>query len=339
MKHKNLMFLALSCTLLVILGLGVSIIYSDYIYNPAKGLISINIAWQSGQLNPEWEPGMKNPTSPQDVVSFMQEIDSWANEANATVFYKTAFSAGCGYSDYSGWLLSTLGISKAEDETANNNGVYITESNSFRSSYVKDGILLPGVADLQISGTYHDVKLPPTLANCDYLYPLTMAATADGVYFTDTQEIDTLLKLFDDNGYEVLHIHRPLSFFDLVKRMLSDGMVTRAAACAMVGLLFCFIYGIVLLYRENLKSLRIRHIFGLSKKQILLGSVCIAVLIDAVAVGIISIVLFRGLAYMSRHDLNRLFCYIAVGITTLSIGTSLVCAASANKVLSNSSRR
>ena len=270
MKQRNLMVLTLSCALLIIIELGVSIIYSDYIYNPAKGLISINVGSQSYN-DPNWEPGMENPTSSQNAANLMQEIDDWANSAKAAVIHKNAFSAGCGYSDYSGWLLSALGVSKAKDETTGGKGVYTTEGNSFNDAYTNDNILFPGKADLRILGTFSDEGLPPALAGCDYFYPLTMSEVTDGVYLTDATEIDSLLKLFDDKGYEILHVQRPLSFFALVNRMLSDGFVTRAVACAMVGLFFCFIYSIVMLYRENLKSLRIRHIFGLSMKQITLG--------------------------------------------------------------------
>lgn len=134
MKQRNLMVLTLSCALLIIIELGVSIIYSDYIYNPAKGLISINVASQSYN-DPNWEPGMENPTSSQNAANLMQEIDDWANSAKAAVIHKNAFSAGCGYSDYSGWLLSALGVSKAKDETAGGKGVYTTEGNSFNDAY------------------------------------------------------------------------------------------------------------------------------------------------------------------------------------------------------------
>ena len=133
-------------------------------------------------------------------------------------------------------------------------------------------------------------------------------------------------------------MQRPLSFFALVNRMLSDGFVTRAVACAMVGLFFCFIYSTVMLYRENIKSLQIHRIFGLPKKQIVVGSIVIAVLVSTAAVGVFSIILFRGLSYMSKHDLNRLFCYITVGIAALSAGTSLVCAISTNRAVSRRKR-
>lgn len=337
MKQRNLMVLTLSCALLIIIELGVSIIYSDYIYNPAKGLISINVASQSYN-DPNWEPSMNNPYSSRLASDFMKSVDNWAKESRAAIIYKNAFSSGCGYSDYSGWLISSLGIPAAENKTAGGKEVYTTEGNSFNAAYVNDGILFPGKANLRISGTFNDESLPPVLAGYDYLYPLTMASTTDGVYLTDASEIDSLLKLFDDKGYEILHVQRPLSIFALAKRMLSDGHVTRAVACAMVGLFFCFIYSTVMLYRENIKSLQIHRIFGLSKKRIVLGSIVIAVLVSTAAVGVFSIILFSGLSYMSKHDLNRLFCYITVGIAALSAGTSLVCAISTNRAISRRKR-
>lgn len=335
MKKRNLTFFTLSCLLLTVIGLGVSIIYSDYIYTPARGLVSINV---TKQLSPSWEPSMNNPYSSRLASDFMKSVDNWAKESRAAIIYKNAFSSGCGYSDYSGWLISSLGIPAAENKTAGGKEVYTTEGNSFNAAYVNDGILFPGKANLRISGTFNDESLPPVLAGCDYLYPLTMASTTDGVYLTDASEIDSLLKLFDDKGYEILHVQRPLAIFALAKRMLSDGHVTRAVACAMVGLFFCFIYSTVMLYRENIKSLQIHRIFGLSKKQIVLGSIVIAVLVSTAAVGVFSIILFRGLSYMSKYDLNYLFCYITLGITALSAGTSLVCAISTNRAISRRKR-
>lgn len=335
MKKRNLTFFTLSCLLLTVIGLGVSIIYSDYIYTPARGLVSINV---TKQLSPSWEPSMNNPYSSRLASDFMKSVDNWAKESRAAIIYKNAFSSGCGYSDYSGWLISSLGIPAAENKTAGGKGVYTTEGNSFNAAYVNDGILFPGKANLRISGTFNDESLPPVLAGCDYLYPLTMASTTDGVYLTDASEIDSLLKLFDDKGYEILHVQRPLSIFALAKRMLSDGHVTRAVACAMVGLFFCFIYSTVMLYRENIKSLQIHRIFGLSKKRIVLGSIVIAVLVSTAAVGVFSIILLRGLSYMSKYDLNCLFCYITLGITALSAGTSLVCAISTNRAISRRKR-
>ena len=212
MKQRNLMVLTLSCALLIIIELGVSIIYSDYIYNPAKGLISINVASQSYN-DPNWEPSMNNPYSSRLASDFMKSVDNWAKESRAAIIYKNAFSSGCGYSDYSGWLISSLGIPAAENKTAGGKEVYTTEGNSFNAAYVNDGILFPGKANLRISGTFNDESLPPALAGCDYFYPLTMSEVTDGVYLTDATEIDSLLKLFDDKGYEILYFTEDVDEF------------------------------------------------------------------------------------------------------------------------------
>ena len=187
MKKRNLTFFTLSCLLLTVIGLGVSIIYSDYIYTPARGLVSINV---TKQLSPSWEPSMNNPYSSRLASDFMKSVDNWAKESRAAIIYKNAFSSGCGYSDYSGWLISSLGIPAAENKTTCGKEVYTTEGNSFNAAYVNNGILFPGKADLRILGTFSDESLPPVLAGCDYLYPLTMASTTDGVYLTDASEID-----------------------------------------------------------------------------------------------------------------------------------------------------
>lgn len=79
--------------------------------------------------------------------------------AQALLIHKNAFSAGCGYSDYSGWLLSALGVSKAKDETTGGKGVYTAEGNSFNDAYTNDNILFPGKADLRILGTFSDLHI------------------------------------------------------------------------------------------------------------------------------------------------------------------------------------
>ena len=330
------MVLTLSCALLIIIELGVSIIYSDYIYNPAKGLISINVASQSYN-DPNWEPGMENPTSSQNAANLMRK-STIGQQCKAAVIHKNAFSAGCGYSDYSDGCCPHLAFQRQRMKP-----LAARESTRLKATRSMTRIQMitycfRAKLIYRILGTFSDEGLPLHLQAVIIFYPLTMSEVTDGVYLTDATEIDSLLKLFDDKGYEILHVQRPLSFFALVNRMLSDGFVTRAVACAMVGLFFCFIYSIVMLYRENLKSLRIRHIFGLSMKQITLGSLGIATLIAAVAVGVFSVILFSGLSYMSKHDLNLLFCYITVGIAALSAGTSLVCAISTNRAVSRRER-
>ena len=183
---------------------------------------------------------------------------------------------------------------------------------------------MPGNLDFKISGIYDENKLPASLANVDFLYPLSMSATAEGVYLTDAQDVDSVGDIFEESGYEIINLRQPLSLPEIIGRMLSDGFITRAAACAMVGLILCFAYNILLLYRENIRNLQIHHIFGLSKRRMLLGSIIIAAIIAVLASGLFALVLFNGLTYMSMSDLNILFAYVTAGIVLLSISISII---------------
>lgn len=318
MNQKNIVFLLVSCMILTAMGLGVSIIYSDYIYNPTQGFTLISV---SDSANSNWEPGMEimpSTESKNRATSLLRSLDDLANSQKATIIHKNAFAAGCGYCDYSGWITSFLDSTSAELDAVNI-GVYTTNSPSFLKAYVQNGVLMPGNLDFVVAGTYDENKIPASLANVDFLYPLVMSATAEGVYFTDSQDVDSVVDLFEKSGYEIIDIRQPLSLPEIIGKMLSDGFITRAAACAMVGLILCFIYDILLLYRENIRSLQIHHIFGLSKKRILLGSAALAAIIAVLASGLFALILFTGLTYMPVSDLSRLFTYVTAGNIALSV--------------------
>jgi len=305
------------------MGLGTSIIYSDYIYNPMEDFVLIHV---TDLANQNWEPGMDlvpNEEVQKRASNLLKKLDDWANVQKATIIHKNAFAAGCGYCDYSGWITSLFDSAGTESNDINK-GVYTTNSPSFLEAYVRDDILMPGNLDFKIAGIYDESKLPASLANVDFLYPLAMSATAEGIYLTDAQDVDSIVGIFEESGYEIINIREPLSLPEIIGKMLSDGFITRAAACAMVGLILCFAYNILLLYRENIRSLQIRHIFGLSKRRMLFGSIIVAAIIAVLASGLFALILFNGLTYMSMSDLNTLFAYVTAGIVLLSISISII---------------
>lgn len=334
MNRKNIVLLLISCMILTVMGLGASIIYSDYIYNPTRGFVMISV---SDAANQNWEPGMDitpNKETQNRASNLLKSLDAWADAQRATIIHKNAFVAGCGYCDYSGWIESLLDSAGAESDDVNK-GVYTTNNPSFLEAYVRDGVLMPGNLNFIIAGTYDESKLPASLVNVDFLYPLAMSATAEGVYLTDAQDVDSVADIFEESGYEIIDIRQPLSLPEIIGKMLSDGFITRAAACAMVGLILCFAYNILLLYRENIRSLQIHHIFGLSKKRMLLGSIVIAAIISMLASGLFALILFNGLTYMSMSDLNILFAYVTVGIVLLSISISIIGYIRISKAIAN----
>lgn len=334
MNRKNIVLLLVSCMMLTVMGLGTSIIYSDYIYNPTGGFVMISV---SDITNQSWEPGMDlvpNEEVQKRASNLLKTLDAWADVQKATIIHKNAFTAGCGYCDYSGWIASLLDSAGAESDSVNK-GVYTTNNPSFLEVYVQDDVLIPGNLDFRIAGTYDENKLPASLANVDFLYPLSMSATAEGVYLTDAQDVDSIVDIFKESGYEIINLRELLSLPEIIGKMLSDGFITRAAACAMVGLVLCFAYNILLLYRENIRNLQIRHIFGLSKKRMLLGSIAIASIIAVLASGFFALILFNGLTYMSMSDLNILFTYVTAGIFLLSISISIIGYIRISKAITN----
>lgn len=335
MNRKNIVLLLVSCVILATMGIGMSIIYSDYIYNPAGDFTIIHVF---DTANQNWEPGMDlvpNEEAQKRTSKLIKELDDWASSKKATIILRRfGFTEACGYCDYSGWIASTLDSTGAEPDGVNKS-VYTTNSTSFLEAYVQDNVLLPGNLDLRISGTYDQNKVPASLANIDFLYPLSMSATAEGVYLTNAKDVDSMVDILNESGYEIGLIREPLSLPEIIEKMLSDGIVTRATLFAMVGLILCFAYNILLLYRENLRSLQIRHIFGLSKKRMLLGSIAIASIVAVLASGFFALILFNGLTYMPMRDLNILLTCVTAGIVLLSISISIIGYISISRAMTN----
>lgn len=335
MKRKNILLLSIFCIALVIVGLGASTIYSSYFYLHQEYLTSIYV----DDPSTPWRPGMPELTeeeSNQKMFSFMQSLDEWANAHKATVIFEgdkpdsllTSSVAGCGYCDYSGYFTSVF--NDYECDVAKNSGIYIREDVAFKDAYVKDGILMPRTLKLKVSGTYSDNDVPSWLASRDFFYPITISTVAEGAYFTDSKDVDSLIHFFEENGYKILHynLNEPISLSELMRQIRRDGDTTLAVLSGMIGLVIFLIYNTMLLYRENLRSLQIRHIFGLSKKRMLFTSIGIALLVSAISIGLFSIVMFYAFYFSHISTLMDMLFYVSIGITSISLATSMVYAIS-----------
>lgn len=324
MKFKDAILLALSCLLLIVFNLGLSIIYVEFVYDTTDGLISINVA----DFNQRFE---ENDVITTRIHDLMAEIDKWAKYNQAAIIHKNAFSAGCGYLDYSGWLLSFIDKSENIDDL----GVYVTNKKSFNQVYVKENVLFPGKTNLKITSYFDDDDLPSVVKDNDFLYPLTMSNLIDGVYLTDSNNIDDLLGLFKKYGYEIIHVHKPFSITSLIKEMLFGSLLSFTLLIAMISLLFCFIYCTVLLFKNTKRRLQIHHMYGLSKLQILVTSVVVAILVASMAGGIFTLLLFRGFSYIPIAELKILSYFITIINVTLSVVISIFCSIRNNRLIGN----
>lgn len=295
MNRKNGSAILCTILMLVAIGLGVSIIYSDYIYNPIGGFGSIRV--RSGR-----EPGSPSPNDSSEIA-LLQKIGQWAQEKQATVFFKDVTTAGCGFYGYSDWMKKHMGI-----ETPNHQGVYVADDPAIREAYVSGDVFLPGRAGLEIQGMYDSSDLPPILEGMDFLYPLTMGANTEGIYFTDAKDMHQLVSLFEENGYSVWVSKETeaITLWQLPGRLISDGFLSRAVLCAMLGLTFCFVYTIAILYKDNGRRLWIHYVFGLSKKRMLLAILLWMAGTILTAALLFYVLLSNGLTYMSQGDLQRI---------------------------------
>lgn len=303
MNWKNAITVLCSILILVAFGLGVSIIYSDYLYSPT--------GFDTLQVMSNAEPGYDSPTTSTKDAQLFSAIEKWAEENNTTILFKNGLSAGCGFCGYSEWAKSELGITNYQSTT----GVYVSDDPAIQTAYVSGDVFLPGSAGLEICGSYRSTILPPLLANVDFLYPLSISTTAAGMYFTDAQNIEELTAIFEANGYSIATVRQAntLTLGELIQRLISDSFLSRAVLFAMVGLAFCFIYTVLMLYRDNTRRLWIHHLYGLSRKQIMLGVLLMIIATIFIAALLFSLLLSYGLTYMSASDLHN----IMIGTLTL----------------------
>ncbi len=306
MNRKNGSAILCTILMLVAVGLGVSIIYSDYLYNPTGGLGSIQV--QSGR-----EPGTPSMHDASGSA-LLQKLGQWAQEEQATVFFKDVTTAGCGFYGYSDWMKKHMGI-----ETPNHQGVYIADDPAIQEAYVSGDVFLPGRAGLEIQGMYDSWDLPPILEGVDFLYPLSIGVNTEGMYFTDAKDMRKLVSLFEDNGYSVWVSRETetMALWQLPGRLISDGFLSRAVLCAMLGLTFCFVYTITMLYKDNGRRLWIHYVFGLSKKRMMLAILLWMAGTILTAALLFYVLLSNGLTYMSRGDLQRIL------VSTLCVYTVL----------------
>lgn len=299
MNWKNVTVIVCSIFILASIGLGVSIIYSDYLYNPIGSLNTLQVMSNVESEYPAYA------VSTTDVPLF-NAIKKWAKEEQATILFKNGLSAGCGFYGFSDWLKQEVGIDGYSD---NECAVYVADDPAIEKAYVNDNVFLPESVGLKIAGIYSTADLPSVLTNVDFLYPLSIAATADGMYFTDTKDIEKLAALFDANGYSVIvsRQYNHLTFGELIKRLASESFLSKAVLFAMIGLIFCFVYNILMLYKDNTHKLWIHHLFGLSKKQIFLKIILLTTGMILAAALIFRIVLLNSLTYMNRSDLSHIF--------------------------------
>lgn len=236
-------------------------------------------------------------------------------ENEATILYKNGFAAGCGILDGSDWLREAIGLSLPCDAQ----GVLTAEDAAFSDAFVRDGRFLPDALGLPVLGTYREQDVPSVISNAGFLYPLSMSRAKDGMYFTDGTDTSGLTALFENSGYTVTDQRQRLSLPALAAKLLTDSVLSRAISAAMLGLIFCFSYVVLTMYRENDRRYQIYHLFGLSKARLFLRSTLTAMGIALTAALLFGVALYQGLTYMPDSDLTTLLIGTTAGFVLFSL--------------------
>lgn len=296
MKLKNITALICSVLIIVALGVGISILYSDYIYSPIGDFVCVYVSDKK-------DPGYIDGDREKSHDRLFSNIDKWAEENNATVLYKNYISSGYGVICHSNWIDGVLGGQEYSPD-----GVYVADKKSVKDAYVSGDVLLLASAGLKINGYYDPITAPPVISEFEILYPLGYSLYAEGLYYTDADDYDGFVSLMNMGGYNVeLEVDKDLSAGEIFSRLWNDNTQSRTLIFAMFALIFCFAYIILALFKSCEKEIWIRYLFGMSRGKLALTVALTALCSLALSVALFWILFSNMITYVPAEDNVKIF--------------------------------
>ena len=285
MRLKRAVIAAISCLLLVAVGIGIEDIYCAY-FHGRSGLTLLERSSSAGG-----GIYIVGPDAPSDDTSALSD---WAAE-NRAALAVIGDSPGIAVCDRSGSIKKLLEKAGAEKEAPpldeSMNGVYVTNDAAYIGAYVEDGVFMPEALALPVLGYYDESKLPEDLRR-PFFYPLSVMAGRGLFYSTDAEELSGLERLIKEAGPEdeITVRSADISMGELFWLLIHDPIEARSRTtvfCTIVSLSLCFVFSGLMLYREHRRELVIRHLFGMS-----LGKIRAAAALISAAVTGASLLLF-----------------------------------------------
>ena len=308
----------------VSLGLGASIVYTDYLYSPYGNLTYLGVR-EPNSLTASAH--YDTDTASKRASETAQQVAAWARENKATVLFvadEGGFVVNFGAVDGSGLIERELGISEFGTEAQK--GAYVRDDPAFLEVYVHDNTLLPGILNLPVLGTFENTGNMPIIEHADFLYPLELNTSPNGLVYTDAKDVDGLIALFESRGLDATVYSQPLlaSLTQLPQRLLMGSVYTQALVVSFVGLLFCFGYMTLSLYRSRERWLWVHHLYGLSLRRIACMSLVLCSLSALVQTSIFVALFVPGRSYLPEHEIAR--------VVSLVLGILLTCGILAHAV-------
>lgn len=294
---RSLLHLVVLVAIGVSLGLGVSIIYADYLYSPYGSLTCLHVS--SSSSNGDAVDAVV------DSSGLFEEVARWAKSRRVTVLYRSGggfvqnFGVCCG----SSLLEDELGITGFA--AGGPQGAFVKDDEALLASYVSDGTLLPGVLDLPVLGVFEQSSNIEILNSADFFYPLSAALGYSGALFTDAVEVEELQDIFEDEGLSADIYSQPLlvTLSQLPQLLLETSDYSRCLLIALICLPICYVYVILDMCRSSLREIEIRHILGLSLRGSLLRLALVLGSALVVQMAALSLFLACERSYLGAADL------------------------------------
>lgn len=228
------------------------------------------------------EPGAQAST---ELGTLREDLDDWARQNQAVVFYKGFSSAGIAALDYAGWFQRTwhTPFDGREAKTA-----LVQKGSRNLHAYMKGDTLFPGMYNYHILGEFDGNRSHTFQGDAFFYYPLADISDLQGLLFTNVdsgESLSELTSIVEKTGRSIeyqTYTDSNLNIFEVLKKMLMDDFVSRSLLFAFLGLVFCAVFAMSMMYRESNRFMVIHHLYGAAYAylfvRLLLRLMCIAVL-------------------------------------------------------------
>ena len=220
-----------------------------------SGMIVLSASYEN-------EPGMQTE---QELGTLREDLETWASTNQAILFYKAFSAAGIAAVDYAGWFDKIWDVSFTGQTQKT---VLVQKTRANIDSYIKDDTLFPGVYNYRIVGEFADKNLPTFQGNAFFYYPLSDITNMEGLLYTNV--IDQ--KALADLGQIIKKTRRSvefqtyndenLSFSNVIVKMFFGDFLSRSMLFTFLGLIFCAIFSMYMMYRESNRYLAVHHLYG-----------------------------------------------------------------------------
>lgn len=164
----------------------------------------------------------------------------------------------------------------------------IQKENGNLYTYTEGDTLFPGTYNYHILGEFDGNRSPTFQGDAFFYYPLADITDLQGLLFTNVdsgESLSELTSIVEKTGRSIeyqTYTDSNLNILEVLKKMFMDDFVSRSLLFAFLGLVFCAVFAMSMMYRESNRFMVIHHLYGAAYAylfvRLLLRLMCIAVL-------------------------------------------------------------